>query len=162
MTLETLKTELRGILPRGFLRRARSDEWLLISDFPRFSDIDVKAPLTAKGWRMKREGDTLLLDPTPERYAALIASLPPVKGITLTEAGLPRYGIVQWLSQKRTPPKLQPVAPVRLTLKYLGTREEQRLWALLPPMFAALLREGKPLPTGVAALLTNEKEATVC
>lgn len=162
MTLDTLKTELRGILYQGFLRRARAEEWLLISDFPRFCDTDVTEMLAKNGWIVKREGDTLLLDLTCERYAALIAALPPVREIALTEDNLPRYALVKRLSKENVPPECQPVAPVRLTLKYLGTREESRLFALLQPMFAAIKREGLPLPTAVASLLTNEKGDILC
>ncbi len=154
--LDALKTELRAVLPRGFLRRARADEWLLVSDFPRFSGENVSARLADAGWRCARQGETLLLDLTPARYALLIASLPPARGIALTDDNLPRFSLVKRLAREAVAPERQPVAPLRLTLKYLGTREESRLYALLPPMIAALLRAGEALPAAVAGLLSND------
>lgn len=159
---DRLKAELRALLPMGFLRRAREDQWLFVSDYPRFSNDDAMPRLAKNGWRAVRAGDTLFLDLSDARYIRLAASLPPVKPIQLTEDNLPRYALVKWLSGQTAPPACQPVVPIRLTIKYLGTHEEGRLLERLPPLLAALKREGLPLPTAVASLMTNDKEDGLC
>ena len=75
--LEPWRRELRGLIPRGFLRRDQSPSGVFASDYPGFPDADaVTARLQGAGYRVTIEKGVAHLDGTADKYAALAGALP--------------------------------------------------------------------------------------
>ena len=103
------------------------------------------------------EGQLLHIDPSPELWRELIASAP------RCETGVPeQYPDYPFLAScalrlvsEAVPPDIQPVEPLRLTLKYLEAGEMNRLQEELPPMVAVLQRKHAPLPEAAGWYILN-------
>lgn len=154
------RQELKGLIPRGFLRRDQGPG-LFISDFPRQGEAGpVAKALAAAGYTVKEEKGLALIDGEMEKYRALAAGLPSFhptpadRTLFLCSLGnrLLRFG--GDLTEENLP-------LLRLTLKTLDAGGLDALERLLPPACALAQRRHVPLPraAGLALLgALNEME----
>ena len=139
------RREVRALIPRGFLRRDQGDG-LLISDYPRFAGADeITARLVRAGYRVELRDGLAHVDGGADRYVRLIreSACPqaPPREDTLALGALARR-----LARENVPPEEQPLAPLRLTLKYLDAGDLDGLYRALALAIALLQREKRPLP----------------
>ena len=153
--LAAWRAQLRPLAAPGFLRRDQREDALFISDFPRFGPPEqAVARNQAAGFHLTLENGLAHLDAGPERYQALLESLPAPAPGTPGEETLRLHARALRLWRAQTPPALQPLAPLRLTLKLLDAQTPlSRLPGLLCPALAEIQRRGLPLPSGVGQLL---------
>ena len=103
------------------------------------------------------EGNMLHIDPGPELWCGLILSAP-----RFEVGGVEQYPAYPFLAScalrlvmEPMPPDMHPVAPLRLTLKYLEAGEMDRLQDELPPLVAVLQRKHSVLPEAAGWYILN-------
>ncbi len=141
-----------------FIKRDESGQALFVSDLPR-KPTDIQpalARLAEHGFSANVTRGLLYIDLTPERYAALAASLPlsPIPDALPPEA----RSICLRLARVSTPPEKQPISPIRLALVHLDKGDISGLCDRLAPALAVLQREHAPLPSCIAGLIIRFAE----
>ena len=151
--LEPLRNSLRVSLGVScFIRRSRREDALFVTDVLLRKGRDTETALDAlrrqKDWILIPEGRLIHLDPAPELWHRLIDSAPRC-GVGRPEQ-YPEYPFLAAcalrLVKEPVPADMQPVAPLRLTLKRLEAGELGRLQEELPPLAAVLQRKHSALP----------------
>ena len=71
----------------------------------------------------------------------------------MTDDNFRLYALAMRLVRAETPPALQPLPLVRLTLKCLDAKDETALLRLLPPRLAVAQRNHQPLPSFAGVLI---------
>ena len=147
------RDELRPLIPRGFLRRVQGDA-LFISDFPRHGEAEsICDAIRQAGFTVSLLNGLAQIDAVPEKYAAMIQSLPPLTPYSPNDANLYLYSLAYHLAQLDVPPMRQPIAPIRFALKCLEARDISALSRHFPPLLARLQREKEDLPAAAGKLI---------
>ena len=143
-----------------FIRRCRTEDALFVTDAPRRA-ADPEGLLRrlerSPDWTAVPDGGLTRLDPSPALWGALMRAIPPAEAARPER--WPAYPFLvacaNRLCFKPVAPEIQPVAPLRLTLKRLEAGELDRLQAELPQLVAALQREKKPLPEAAGRIILH-------
>lgn len=147
------REELRPLIPRGFLRRDQGDA-LFISDFPRHGESQpVEEAIRQAGFSAVIEKGLAHIDARPEKYHALIRSLPNQPLPAPTDATLYLHSLALRLAKWDVPPESQPLSPIRFVLKCLEAEDFTALSRHFPPLLARLQREKKDLPAAAGKLI---------
>jgi hypothetical protein len=155
--------EIRELLgDRGFLRLYGQDTHYFISDIPRRVAGDELAPvlqaLIGGGFTGTPDpGGLLLIDMQPERWKALLkpfrAAGPAAFPQDETLHGV--YALARLLWRHPAAFELQPMDMLRAALKRYAEKDGLKMLApRLHARCAELLRQGKPLPSALAGVLT--------
>ena len=155
--LEPLRDSLRALLGVPcFIRRSRNEDALLVTDALRTgrdADALLERLEQSGDWQVRRDDYLLQLDPSPALWQKLILSAPPCD--EYRPEAYPDYPFLAScairLAHMNVPAEKQPLAPLRMTLKYLEAGEFNRLQDDLPQAVAVLQRKHSPLP-GAAGL----------
>ena len=144
---------------RPFLRRARSDDYLLCSDAPRklsdpqralvlFHQAGISIVVTDGLWQM---------DASIEAYIHMAAMLPAgPPDAPQQDKYLPLWHLCRMLQNHPAPVKQQPLTAVRQVIKAMETDESAilSLPATLSPVLARMLRNKEALPALAGGLLS--------
>lgn len=165
--LESWRREIAALLPKGFLRRGLEDGALFVSDYPRrcAEAKSVTERLKNAGFEVLVENGLAFLDGSREKYRALMEALPSSFAVQPREETLRLYALAQRLCRAQTPPDLQPLPLIGLTLKYLDAEDPEGLLRRLPPLLAAAQRSHQPLPEAAGRLILHylsERETQKC
>ena len=145
-----MRDSLRALLGVPcFIRRSRSADALFVTDaLARGGEEALERLSLSPDWHCRREGGLLQADPSPALWQRLMGEAPLCMTFRMD-------GQTPWpfllscaarLAEKTVPPDVQPVMPLRMTLKYLEAGEIERLQQELPPIVAELQRRRLPLP----------------
>ena len=159
--LEPLRDSLRALLGVPcFIRRSRAENALFITDAVRkaANAAAMMDRLAQSGkWCAWREGDLLQLDPSPALWHELMISAP-LCAERRPEA-YPDYPFLAScalrLAAGNVPAEIQPVEPLRMTLKLLEAGELGRIQEELPRTVAVLQRNHMPLPEAAGLYILN-------
>ncbi|MBQ8080895.1 MAG: hypothetical protein IJ240_03250, partial [Clostridia bacterium] len=141
--LDPIRIELRSLMGSiGFLRLDRDDRFLFISDLPRRKQFfsETQAALEQNGFTACIDPALLLhIDLTEARWRRLMTAAPAQKlWYCFSYPTLSTQARI-WI-ERETPVHLQPILPLRMTLKLLDTGELGTLARRLPPWTAEQLR----------------------
>lgn len=150
--LDGWRGELRGLIPRGFLRRDQGIEAVFISDYPRLADERaVTRRLTDAGYRVQISGSLAHIDGTEEKYLSLLSALPcpspPPRDDTLYH-----WSLAQRLLRAQTPLESQPLPLLGQWMKRLEAGDEGAIRDIAA-YAARCQREGMPLPAAAGKLI---------
>lgn len=147
------RRELRGLIPKGFLRRDQG-EGLFVSDYPRFGEGETTKRLRSAGYAVDVADGLAHIDGTAEKYRALLSSLPPAHPEP-TDDTLFLYALARRLERSKAPFSPEAIPVIRAALKYADAGDRTGLYAFLSPAAALAQRRKTPLPaeTGRIALL---------
>lgn len=159
--LEPLRDSLRALLGVPcFIRRSRAQDALLVTDAPRRAPIEqLTARLSQSGdWIARPETGLLHLDPSPALWRRLMADAPicPERWPEAYSAYPFLASCALRLTLEPVLPELQPIGPLRLTLKALEAGDFDTLQNELPQILAALLRRHDPLPEAAGRYVLAE------
>lgn len=154
------RQEIAGVLPEGFLRISREEEFLFVSDFPkRAGDAQsVCEALWKKGFRTEIRGGLAYMDGNADVYARADAALPPVMPRESTENRRLLF-IARLLGQGQ-----EDFTLARYVLRCLGLKDENGLMKL-PGIIALRKRKKQPLSPLAGKILLHaiqEKEDQAC
>ena len=150
--LDPWRRELRGLIPRGFLRRVQGDG-LFASDYPRFAGAeDVTAALLRAGYRVTVEGGVARIDGNEAKYHALFTNLP-CPDIVPDDETLYAVSLARRLIRANTPEDEEPLGGYPALLKaldegnWLKATDETAAWA------AVCQRQGRKPPSAAGKLI---------
>ena len=150
--LDPWRRELRGLIPRGFLRRDQGDG-LFVSDYPRHGEEEaVSGFLRDQGFSVSIRDSLAYIDAAPEKYQKLLESVPDAE-IDPTEETLALYALAQRLIRFGAEFSPDALPALRLTLKYLDGKDWKGLYQALSPLSALAQREHRPLPAALGKLI---------
>ena len=148
------RQELRGLIPRGFLKMDRG-AGLFVSDYPRGGgEAEITAALRAAGFCVTVQNQIARIDGTREKYAALLGTFHAAAPLP-TDETLFLYALAQRLIRARTPIREQPVHLLGWTMKCLEMDAWEELRQRLPAQIALCQRERVPLPSAAGELIWN-------
>lgn len=150
--LDGWRRELRTLIPRGFLRRDQSPEYLFVSDFPRFEGAeDTAGRLRNAGFTVRIAGGLAHLDAGREKYAALLRALP-CPCVTTTDDNLFACSLARRLCEADTPIERQPLRRIGQWMKRLDA-ENRQVIPEIAAYAARCQREGRPLPSAAGKVI---------
>ena len=150
--LDPWRRELRGLIPRGFLRRDQG-EGLFVSDYPRHGEeAAVSGVLRDQGFSVSVRDPLAYIDASPEKYRELLECVPEAD-IAPTEETLALYALGMRLIRSKAEFSSVALPTLRLTLKYLDGKDWKGLYGALPPLAALAQREHRPLPAALGKLI---------
>ena len=150
--LDPWRRELRGMIPRGFLRRDQG-EGLFVSDYPRHGQEDaVSNALRDRGFLVSIRDSLAYIDVPQEKYRKLLENVPDAE-IDPTEETLALYALAQRLIRSGAEFSPDALPALRLTLKYLDAKDWKGLYQALSPLSALAQREHRPLPATLGKLI---------
>lgn len=162
--LDGWREEIRGLIPRGFLRRDQG-AGLFVSDYPRHGEEEaVSSALREAGYTVEVRDGLAYLDGILETYRALAKRLPdaPVKP---TEDFFWLYSLASHLQKTGGEPTEENLPLLCLTMKLLDANELDSLQRLLPPAVAEAQRKHIPLPRAAGQMILralNERKESIC
>lgn len=146
------RQELRGLIPRGFLRRDQAPDALFASDYPRFPQSQqITDGLARAGYRVAIRGDVAHVDGTLPKYEALLSALP-CPDLSPTDETLFAWALAQRLLRSQAFIAPQHVFAIGQFMK----RWEQKDPAALEDFsaYAALCqRQHQPLPPAAGRVI---------
>ena len=152
--LDAWRRELRGLIPRGFLRRDQGDG-LFVSDYPRHcAEADVTAALIRAGYTAEIRDGLAHLDASLDKYCALASTLSDGP-MGSCEPYFWLYSLAAHLQKTGGPPTVDNLPLLRLTLKKLDENDLPGLQRLLPPAVAEAQRKHIPLPKAAGQMILN-------
>lgn len=150
--LDAWRRELRGLIPRGFLRRDQG-EGLFVSDYPRHGEEEsVSKALRERGFLVSLRDSLAYVDAPPEKYRELLNGLPEAEAAP-TEESLALYALAQRLIRSKAEFFPDALPALRLTLKYLDAKDWKSLYQALSPLSALAQRQHKPLPATLGRVI---------
>ena len=150
--LDAWRRELRPLIPRGFIRRDQG-EGLFVSDYPRHGEeAAVSASLREHGFSVFLRDSLACVDASPEKYRALLDGLPDAAP-PVTEETLNLYALANRLIRGGADFSKDALPALRLTLKYLDTKDWKGLYQALSPLSSFAQRQHKPLPAALGRLI---------
>ncbi len=161
--LEPLRDSLRILLGVPcFIRRSRDNGALFASDgmMKTGEPERLLERLEQSGdWTAVRDGRLLQIDPSPVLWRRLMQTAPECNEKE-PEAYSPAYPFLVScaliLASAPTSPEVQPVSPLRMTLKHLEAGEYGLLQEELPRTVAVLQRKHEPLPTAAGLYILHQ------
>lgn len=161
--LDAWRREIRGLIPRGFVRRDQG-EGLFVSDYPRrMAESAVSPALLEKGFTVEIAPEDLArIDASPARYRRLLESLPAATP-RASDGALFLYALARRIEKTGIPFCAEALPTVRWTLKYMDAGDAPGLYRFLAPAAALAQREKRPLPAALGTLVLNFlKEESSC
>ena len=150
--LDPWRRELRGLIPRGFLRRDQG-EGLFVSDYPRHGEeAAVSGVLRDRGFSVSVRDSLAYIDAAPEQYQKLLDGVPDAD-IAPTEETLALYALGMRLIRSKAEFSPEALPALRLTLKYLDAKDWKGLYQALSPLSTLAQRQHRPLPTALGKLI---------
>ncbi len=150
--LAVWRKELRGLIPRGFLRRGQGDG-LLVSDYPRHGGVvETTKALLSAGYTVRVENQLAFIDGCLPKYQALAAALSDEKPCP-TEGNLMLYALGSLLLRYGSDITEDNLPLLRLTLKSIDSEDLAGLARMLSSACAEAQRKHIGLPKAAGLLI---------
>jgi len=154
---------LRPLIPRGFLRRDQSSEYLFVSDYPRFPGAeDVTRSIERAGFSVFAEAGLAHITPQSDTLFLLLSSLPCPRSAPRDDT-LYAHSLARRLLSQGAPESGQPVRELMQWMKRLDEKDPF-VFADIGAYCALCQREKRPLPSLAGKMILcalNEEEGGV-
>ena len=150
--LDLWRSELRALIPRGFLRRDQG-EGLFLSDFPR-RGVDAFPALKAAGFETVEIRGLARIDGSLDKYRELEAALPAFTPAPRDDT-LYLFSLARRLTRFGGDITAETLPLVRMTLLCLDEKDDSFLLRRLPGDMALAQRQRLVLPRMAGQLILN-------